>query len=504
MSNTSAEGEIQGSPLRGSTGPSNTGTSNTGSSSKGVTTPKARTNSVVPGLQAEDDARVRGETVVVGRQAKQARKDKHSKEEARVGENNNPTVLEENNNSVAQEGRHKLPPLVIRGPRVEVARRVSGLSRGLRKGRAQRIKNVAKAVADEVARAVLGEQHGNGNSPQTEEEEEQEQETKSARLLEVTVKATISKGLVFTKRPCPPRPRSARCDELLPVWKTKALRSQAKLVLKGVHDEQLRQAAGARISLQLGKDLPMVVKVQLLPDGEEMLRLEVISAIHQSEPSYFQEKVWRFPFRAACKVAQVLSWEEEEEHRLNLYEEARWSLESATLLFIASLVARCGSGEGEELGLGDVEDALSQFPLIAAGMAMTGAPAKVKPSMLWPTIILEQEDPGATISGLRATSPEPSDQLGTSSRDSSMVLSDDEYNKLEGEGEVDPLQGVKEEVAEHVVLQAMYGQPPVVHLPNPYYEGSSDEEVEQDQGQVVEMTEEGVVLVTLSEDEEGE
>ena len=42
----------------------------------------------------------------------------------------------------------------------------------------------------------------------------------------------------------------------------------------------------------------------------------------------------------------------------------------------------------------------------------------------------------------------------------------------------------------------MYGQPPVVHLPNPYYEGSSDEEMEQgemekDQGQVVEMTEEG-------------
>ena len=85
-----------------------------------------------------------------------------------------------------------------------------------------------------------------------------------------------------------------------------------------------------------------------------------------------------------------------------------------------------------------------------------------------------------------------------------MVLLDDEYNKLEGEGEVDPLQGVKEEVAEHVVLQAMYGQPPVVHLPNPYYEGSSDEEMEQDQGQVVEMTEEGVVLVTLSDDEEGE
>ena len=49
----------------------------------------------------------------------------------------------------------------------------------------------------------------------------------------------------------------------------------------------------------------------------------------------------------------------------------------------------------------------------------------------------------------------------------------------------------------------------MVHLPNPYYEDSSEEEMEQgemekDQGQVVEMTKEGVVLVTLSSDEEGE
>ena len=272
MSNTPAEGETQGSSLNGSTGSSNTGSSttgssntgssNTGSSSKGVITPKAMTSSMVPGLQAEDDAGGRGETVIVGRQAKQARKDKdstvaspskHSKEKARVGENNNPVVLEENNNSVVLEGRHKLPPLVIRGPRVVVARKVSGLSRGLRKGRAQQIKIVAKVVADEAVRAVLGEQHGNGNSPQAEEEEElprdptmthlaitpeqqhteQGQETKPAKLLEVTVKATISESLVFINRPCPPRPRSSRCDELLPVWKTKALRSQAKLVLKG-------------------------------------------------------------------------------------------------------------------------------------------------------------------------------------------------------------------------------------------------------------------------------
>ena len=236
-----------------------------------------------------------------------------------------------------------------------------------------------------------------------------------------------------------------------------------------------------------------------------MLRLEAISAIHQTGPAHLEERVWGLPFRASCKMAQVLSWEEEEEHRLNLYEEARWSLESATLLFIASLVARCSSGEGEDIDLGDVEEALCQYPLITAGMAMTGAPARVKPSMLWPTTILEPGCPDATISGPRAsTSPDPADPLGTSSGDSSMVLSDDEYNGLEGEVEVDPLQGIKEEVAEHAVLQAMYGQSPVIHLPNPYYEGSSDGESEQGQSQAVEMTEEGVVVVTLSDDEEGE
>ena len=83
----------------------------------------------------------------------------------------------------------------------------------------------------------------------------------------------------------------------------------------------------------------------------------------------------------------------------------------------------------------------------------------------------------------------------------------EEYNGLEGEG--DPLLGVKEEVTEHAQLQAMFGQPPVVHLPNPYYVDSSSEgemeqgEMEKDQGQVVMMTEEGITVVTLSSDEEG-
>ena len=106
-----------------------------------------------------------------------------------MGENNNPTVLEENNNSVSPEGRHKLPPLVIRGPRVEVARRVSGLSRGLsrgpRKSRSQQIKTVARVVTDEAVRAVLGEEHGSGNNPQVEGEEEPSRDPTTSQLATI-------------------------------------------------------------------------------------------------------------------------------------------------------------------------------------------------------------------------------------------------------------------------------------------------------------------------------
>ena len=89
---------------------------------------------MVPALPlTKEEAKVRVETVVVGREAKQARRDKLSKEEARAGESMDSMVQgkEMNNNVVSPEGRHRLPPLVIRGPRVEVARRLSGVSRGL-------------------------------------------------------------------------------------------------------------------------------------------------------------------------------------------------------------------------------------------------------------------------------------------------------------------------------------------------------------------------------------
>ena len=285
MSNTPAEVVTKGSSL----------TSNTvaGSSSEGDITAKARamTSSMVPGLPAEGATVARGETVIVGRQTRQARQaqgstmtisGRPSKVTARAGENNNSVVREENNNTVVREennntpvveGRHKVPPQVIRGPSMVVARKVGGLSRGLsrglRKGRAQQLNTVAQVVAEEAVRAVLDEHHRSASSPQAEEKlprdptmthlaialEQQhvEQESQSAKLLEVTVKPTSSESLVFIKRPCQPRPRSSRCDELLPTWKTKALRDQAKLVLKGVRDEQLRHSAGARISHQLGE-----------------------------------------------------------------------------------------------------------------------------------------------------------------------------------------------------------------------------------------------------------
>ena len=123
------EGEFQDISPRASTR-----VSSTGPSTKGAVTPKARSSTMVPALPlTKEEAKVRVETVVVGREAKQARRDKLSKEEARAGESMDSMVQgkEMNNNVVSPEGRHRLPPLVIRGPRVEVARRLSGVSRGL-------------------------------------------------------------------------------------------------------------------------------------------------------------------------------------------------------------------------------------------------------------------------------------------------------------------------------------------------------------------------------------
>ena len=202
----------------------------TGPFTKGAATPKARSSSMVPALLLTKE-----EAKVVGSEAEQARRDKLSKEEASPEESMDSMVQGKvNNNVVTPEGRHRLPPQVILGPRVEVARRLSevsrGLSRGPRKGLSQQIRSVAGSVSEEAVRGALGEGHGIGNSQQIKVGEEpstpqlaiipehrhvgQEQETNPASPPESTVSSTISKNLVFTKGPCPPRPRWARCDVL--------------------------------------------------------------------------------------------------------------------------------------------------------------------------------------------------------------------------------------------------------------------------------------------------
>ena len=128
-------------------------------------------------------------------------------------------------------------------------------------------------------------------------------------------------------------------------------------------------------------------------------------------------------------------------------------------------------------------------------MSTLGAPAMLVPSLMLPTVPLDQartqKSPGTSTSESNSGpwaggsgSPgaadqqeiPPEDNINTStSRDTSTVsLSDEEYEGLEEKE--DPLLGVKMEVVEHEQLQAMFGQPPVVHRPNPFYSDSSSSE----------------------------
>ena len=85
-----------------------------------------------------------------------------------------------------------------------------------------------------------------------------------------------------------------------------------------------------------------------------------------------------------------------------------------------------------------------------------------------------------------------------------MSLSDEEYEGLEEKE--DPLLGVKMEIVEHEQLQAMFGQPPVVHRSGS--EGEMEQEVtlaeggpKEEQEQVVTMVKEGIIVVDLISDE---
>ena len=277
----------------------------------------------------------------------------------------------------------------------------------------------------------------------------------------------------------------------------------------------------------------MDLELQLLPPGVELNRLQASMLVHRAGPDYLMEKRWRIPFKATCKLGQITGWESEENRHLNLVEEARWSLEAATILFITNLLSYRLSGEGEELGAEDVANALSQFPIIRAGMPTLGATDMLVPSLLFPTVPLDQvrtqkllgsatsgsksgpwaggsDSPGAADQ--QVIPPEDSTNTSTSRDTSTVSLSDEEYEGLEEKE--DPLLGVKMEVVEHEQLQTMFGQPEVVHLPNPFYidssssEGEMEQEVtlaeggpKEEQGQVVTMVKEGIIVVDLSSDE---
>ena len=73
---------------------------------------------MVPALPlTKEEAKVRVEAVVVGREAKEARRDRLSKEDTRPEESVDSMVQGKvNNNVVTPEGRHRLPPQVILDP----------------------------------------------------------------------------------------------------------------------------------------------------------------------------------------------------------------------------------------------------------------------------------------------------------------------------------------------------------------------------------------------------
>ena len=50
----------------------------------------------------------------------------------------------------------------------------------------------------------------------------------------------------------------------------------------------------------------MEMKVQLLPPGVELHRLQASMVVHRAGPDYLKEKIWRFPFKAACILKTFL------------------------------------------------------------------------------------------------------------------------------------------------------------------------------------------------------
>ena len=191
-----------------------------------------------------------------------ARPGESSSKVARLDEPSiNVTRPEESSITVTREGRHKgVPPQVVKGPSVAAKKAEgyntgpSGLARGGREGRAQ-LSAVAQVVAQQADRAGLDALCAGPSNPQSRGrqprvptrdgthlakapvQQHEEWVSQSARILSVVVRQTSPEPRVlYVKRPCQPRPRAQRCDELPARWKTQELKDKAKAVLREVRD----------------------------------------------------------------------------------------------------------------------------------------------------------------------------------------------------------------------------------------------------------------------------
>ena len=183
---------------------------------------------MVPALPlTKEEAKARVEAVVVGREVKQARRDRLSKEGTRPEESMDSMVQGKvNNNTVTPEGRHRLSgdPWTQGGGRKAVEWGVQEAEEGPLTANPK----CGRVCVRGGSQGSVGEGHGSGNSHQINVGEEpstsrlviipehrhvgQEQEINPAGPPESTVRSTISKNLVFIKGPCPPRPGRVRCD----------------------------------------------------------------------------------------------------------------------------------------------------------------------------------------------------------------------------------------------------------------------------------------------------
>ena len=194
--------------------------------------------------------------------------------------------VDRSSNKVTREGRHKgVPPQVVRGPSL-VAKKAGGHITGPRGLAREGGEGCAKlsAVAQVVAqqRAELDALSASPSTPQirgkpsraptrdgahlAKDPSWQREEwvvgagkgeaSQPAKILTVVVRQSSPEPQeLYVKRPCQPRPRALRCDDVPARWKTQELKDTAKAVLREVRDALYRQAAGSLIRLEIGKGI---------------------------------------------------------------------------------------------------------------------------------------------------------------------------------------------------------------------------------------------------------